>query len=810
MSGVKNAACLFALLLWTVCTFCQPFKQTAAFTVKVLTAKGSPIAGATVELLKGTHRERLAATDSAGIAAFEKISKGSYTIAITHVGYKPQITGSYNFPGDIHSCTITLQPLSAVLQEVSITASKQFIEQKQGKTVLNVDASPTNAGTTVLEVLEKSPGVTVDRNGGIALQGKTGVLVTIDDKPTYLSGDDLNNLLSSMSSAQVDQIELIANPTAKYDASGNAGIINIKTKKNKQKGFNGSFTTSLGQGIYPKNNNSLILNFRSGKFNVFFNYSVNWFKNRTSLYALRKYYDATGNVTSQLEQPTYFNGTVLNNTIKTGFDYYLTPKTTVGMVLSGTTINRDGNNVATAKWLDPTGVLDSAISTTNQSKSRFRNGAINVNGRHVLSASQDLSIDLDLLHYNNQSDQSFDNHLLAPGGYDEQSRGNIPTTINILSGKIDYTLHPSNVSTFHGGLKSSHSSTDNSAAYQNFIGTQFVDDNTKSNHFIYQENIHAVYADIETKYQHLTVQAGVRYEHTGYNANQLGNAIQKDSAFTRNYGGFFPSGYISYQADTANSFTLSVGRRIDRPVFQTLNPFYFIINKYTYSTGNPYLLPQYSWNLQLSHQYKNLLTTAISYSIIQNYFSQIFLADTSRGVLLYTQGNVGHTYNLGMSATLTVSPLNWWSITTQAIFNHKQLAGFNGNTYKSEINQLNLNMNNQFSFAKVYTAELTGVYTTRARNDIQELLYPTGQVSVGISKPVLHKKATLKFSARDIFHTNAMEGLTQFPNATEYFKLVRDSRVFTLAFSYRFGKAYKTGKHSEGSAADEAARVGNG
>src|SRR5262249_48497532 len=146
-----------------------------------------------------------------------------------------------------------------------------------------------------------------------------------------------------------------------------------------------------------------------------------------------------------------------------------------------------------------------------------------------------------------------------------------------------------------------------------------------------------------------------------------------------NYGSLFPSGFLSYKADSMNSLTLTIGRRTDRPAFQTLNPFLYVINKYTYETGNPYLLPQYSWNLELSHQYGELLTTGVSLSLIDNYFSQIFLSDTSKTILYYTQGNVGQVYNLGVSASVHVSPSKWWTADVTAVFNHKQLRGFNGN-----------------------------------------------------------------------------------------------------------------------------------
>ncbi|MFD0750539.1 outer membrane beta-barrel protein [Mucilaginibacter calamicampi] len=706
--------------------------------------------------------------------------------------------------------TDTVKTHNKTLQEVNIIAKPPLVRMEQGKMIVDVAASATNVGATVLEVLEKSPGVTVDRNGGIALQGKTGVLVLIDNKPTYLSGSELNNLLSSMNSAQVAQIELITSPTARYDASGNAGIINIKTKKTKEKGFNGNFTVAGGHGVYPKNNNSLVLNYRTGKVNLFLNYSMNYTEYLTDLYALRKYFDAQNKVVSQLDQPGYFSGTFLNNTVKAGLDYNLSSKTTIGVVLGGTKVKRQGFNRSVATWLSPAGVTDSAIYTDNSSGSRFKNGSLNLNLRHTISDRQDVSADFDWLGYDIQSDQAFDNRRSGAQGYSQQSRGNIPSTIKILSGKADYTYRLPKDATLQAGWKSSSTHTDNLALYQNFKNGNWVADNIKSNHFLYNESIHALYASIEKKYKKISFQAGLRYENTGYSGHQLGNAVQKDSSFSRNYNGLFPSGCITYAADSLNSFTINVGRRIDRPNFQNLNPFYFIINKYTYQTGNPFLLPQYTWNFELSHQYKSLLTTTVSYSSIDNYFSQLFLADKEKGILLYTQGNVGHTYTIGVTETVVASPFKWWSVTAQAVYNYKQLRGFNGNTYTSDINQLSISANNQFTIAKIYTAELSGAYTTRARNDVQELLYPTGQLSAGIARPVLKKRATLRFTARDVLYSNIMHGLTQFPNAEEYFKMKRDTRVVTLSFTYRFGKAYKTNRRSEGSAGDEAQRVGNG
>lgn len=784
--------------------------DSPVLSVIVTDQQARPIAGAVVALVRDSQTLQTAVCDTMGQVSFRLLQPGNYHFQVSFSGYQSHRSPMFIIPGTSRVHEVRLSPASITLGDVRVTARTPLVQQKQGKVILNLEASPTTAGSTVLELLEKSPGVNVDRNGGISLNGKPGVLVLIDDKPTYLSGADLNNLLSSMNAGQVAQVELMANPPARYDASGNAGIINIVTKKNRVKGFNGTGTVSAGQGVYPKNTNNLVLNFRRGKMSSFLTYNLSLARYLTDLYALRKYVDAGGALIASLDQPAYFSGRFSNQALKTGLDYNLSKKTTLGFSFGRTWVNRRGINKSNATWLNPAGTTDSSIATYNTSSSRFRNSSLNFNVRHSFDSKQDLSTDFDWLHYRIAANQDFNNTRSGAQGYQEASRGHIPTTIRIASGKIDYSLRLPGEGRFGAGWKSSSIRTDNIASYENFDGLAWVDDLGKSNHFIYRETIHAAYSSIERKWNRFSMQAGIRYENTAYNAHQLGNQQQKDSAFSRSYGGIFPSGSLSLEADSSNTLSLTFGRRIERPAFQNLNPFYFIINKYTYQTGNPFILPQYTWNVDLSHQYKSILTTTASISFIRNYFSQLFLADPARGVLLYTQGNVGQTINFGMTEAFHFAPISFWTVTGQLTYNHKRLKGFNGNTYTSSIDQLNINLTNQWNLARVYTAELSGFYTTKARNDIQELLYPTGQLSFGISRPLWKKKGTLRLNFRDIFYTNAMEGLTQFPQATEYFIIKRDSRVVSLALTLRFGKAYKTSRRSGSSADDEMERVGNG
>ncbi|HVU56439.1 MAG TPA: outer membrane beta-barrel family protein [Puia sp.] len=800
---------LIWLLLWPMWTLSQSGEKYS-FRLVIINGQRQAVSGATVRLLKAGKVAGSAVAGEDGQAVFTDLDKGAYKFLVSATAYRPITTEEYHLPGSGHD-TVVLQTIHDVLAEVTVNAhTPPPIEVRRDKTIVNVEASLTNTGATVQEVLERSPGVTMDKNGNISLNGRQGVLVMIDDKPTYLSGEDLVNLLSSMSASQVSKIELLFSPPARYDASGNAGIINIRTKKNSNYGFNGVATVSYGQGVYPKSNNGLTLNYRKGAINSFFNYNNSDVKYLTDLYAYRKYYDDNNqNVTAILEQPSYFSGTLMNNTIKAGLDYTPSSRTTLGLVLTGTDIHRHGNNTSHANWQSPDGTPDSSILTRSNPVNTFKNGAINLNARQTLSGTTDISADFDYLHYQMEGKQNFDNQLLASGGYDEVFRSDFPTTINIFSGKVDGTMKIGGDASLQAGLKTSSSHTDNTSLYENWVSQQWVKDDSRSNHFVYQENIQAAYMSYEGKAGRVDVQGGLRYEYTSYTARQAGNSQQPDSTISRNYASLFPNATVSYKLDSLNSLSLIVGRRTDRPIYQNLNPFAYVINKYTYLAGNPYLLPQYTWNFEISHQYKDLLTTGISYSLTTNYFSQLFLSDTSKTILYYTQGNVGHVYNIGVSASLSLNPASWWSMQIAAIFNHKQLRGFNGNDYTTIISQLHVNIDNQLNFGKGYMGDLSGFYNTRSRQDVQELLYATGQMAAGVSKTVLKKKGTIKLSMRDIFYANAMEGFTNFPNATEYYRFKRDSRVVTLSFVFRFGQTFKSRRHEDG-ATEEKERVSNG
>lgn len=779
--------------------------QTYQLIIKVSDEKQLPIEGGVVELFAKDNKTGNAISKKNGEAVIANVKPGVYELAASFTGYEPQRLKNITLTNADLYLEIKLKVAVNELAQVTVQATKPFIQREQGKLIVNPDASPTNNGTTVVELLEKSPGVMIDRNNGISLRNKSGVLVLIDDKPTYLQGADLITMLSSMNTSQVEKIELITNPSAKYDAAGNSGIINIKTKKVKQIGFNGNLTMAAAMGVHPRTNNSLLLNYRKNKWSHYFSYGINYAKTKMTIYALRTYFNAARSPIAILEQPTVFNNTNLNNTLKYGTEFAATDKLSFVFSVSGSLINRKARNTATADWLSPSGTIDSSIFTSSKSENRFTTGTMSIGSRHKLSKTQQLTIDADAARYDLNNEQYFQSDRTGSQGYTIGTLGNIPSLIKIFSVNSNYTQEMGRNGKLEAGIKTSKIDTDNDAGYAVSMNNGvWKPDYGKSNHFIYGEKIHAAFGMYEQKFKKLTVQAGLRYEYTHYDAHQLGNVVVKDSSFSRNYDGFFPSGFVTWEADSAHTFSVSVGRRIDRPNFQRLNPFVNIINKYTLERGNPFFRPQFTWNFELSHQYKQLLHTTISYSLIRDYFSQLFLTDPD-GSLVYTQGNVGRMHNYTFSMMLTTKPAKWWSLNTEAIYTYKKLIGYVWNNYRSDISQLTFNMNNQFRISKKISAELSGTYTGRSRNDLQELLYPFGQLNAGFSMPVMKNSGTLRLSFRDIFKTFWMEGLTDFKDAEEYFIVRRDSRVITASFSYRFGKTTKAAKQK--SATEEMRRV---
>ncbi len=789
---------------------------------KVTSSSKQIIEAASVYLLKSSDSAiiKTTLTDGTGTFSFDNISKGNYLVSVSATGhvisFSKLITVDQN-QGEILLPEIQLSPASKEMESIVVVGRKPFIEQKIDKMVVNVDALISNAGTTALEVLEKSPGITIDKDGVISLKGKQQVMVMMDGRPTYLSPNDVANLLRSMPASSIDQIEIMTNPSAKYDAAGNSGVINIKTKKNKQKGFNGSVTFNYGQGQYWRTNNNFNLNYRTGKFNVFANGGYSKWNGFQNLDIERKFKDqSTGDLTAILESQSRMRNSSDNYTLKLGADYYLSNKTTLGIVSSGFINPEEFSSQNTSYLKNQFAITDSIVTAESLNTNMWKNGNLNLNLRHQFdSTGKELTVDLDYITYTANSQQQFINTTFsdkwAPQSQ-EELRGDLPVNIDIYSIKMDYTQNIGKIK-METGVKSSYVETDNSAFYFNQFSNGEVPDYSKTNQFQYKELINAGYINFSKQIKKFGIEAGLRYEHTYIQGLQHGNPVNQDSAFTRSYGNLFPTVYLSYQASKNHQWGLNFGRRIDRPAYQDLNPFLFFLDKYTFQSGNPFIRPMFTNNVEMSHTYKGFLTTTLNYSYTTDFQTETFEqqqlpnGDESFATIV-RQGNIGVRHNGGVAVSAQVPVKKWWTAILFTNLNYSKFSGeLNNEMINVEATNLMLNVNNQFKFKKGWSAEISGWYRTKGVEG-QILINPMGQLSAGVSKQVLKEKGTLKLNVRDILYTQQVSGNINFQSTEAYFHNSRDSRVATLTFVYRFGKPIKGVKaRKSGGAGDEQNRV---
>lgn len=787
---------------------------------KVLKDSGQAFDLATVALFQVSDSSLLKSTFTGedGSFSFDHLNQGSYQLRISAMGYQNLQTAVLVLKGsDMRIQMPGLMLISGAkdLNEVAILGKRAFIERKIDRTVVNVDALIANSGTTAMDVLEKSPGVIVDQNGVISLKGKQGVSIFIDGKPSYLSGTDLENYLRSLPSSSLDQIELMTNPPAKYDAAGQGGVINIKTRKNKQTGWNGGLNLGYTQGQLARTNNSFNMNFRKDKLNFFSNLGYSYQNNFTDLDLFRKYKNVDGSTQSFFEQNSYIRrkGNMLNG--KIGMDYYQSEKSTWGLVLTG--MDRAGKQTTdnVSQLLNSGRELDSVVKALSKEKESFKNLGVNLNYRHDFDkAGQQIALDADYLVYKTNTHQQIFNSSYLP----DQSlkskdilHGELPANIKIYSLKADYTKPFKNNWKMEAGLKSSYTKTDNIGAYSNTIGEITLPDFQKSNHFIYKENINSGYLNLSRESGKWSIQLGLRAENTISDGHQLGNPLKPDSAFNRKYTSLFPTAYVSYKLDTLgnNQIGLNYGRRIDRPYFQDLNPFISPLDKFTYYEGNPFLNPSYTNSIELSHTFKNKITTTLSYSDTKDEVNETI--EIRDGIYYSRPGNIGRKIvkSLSVNSGLDLFPWLTWQFYGELTNLDARSEDFYSGALHTKGTFFSTNNTFQFKLSESWTAEWSGFYRTKITN-AQFVVGRMYGFNAGVQKKI-SPSSTIKINGNDLFYTRITNGqINNLRNTEAGWRNRSDSRNVVLSYSYRFGKTLSgLRKHKNTGAEDEQNRVKN-
>ncbi|OJV17216.1 MAG: hypothetical protein BGO21_07490 [Dyadobacter sp. 50-39] len=806
-------------------TLCIAVALLAAFGNAFAQIKGSvvsrgdkPLEGAVVSVLNAADSSvvQSALSDRDGKFLVSGLPNGTFFPSVTMMGFQSFLGSKFELTDAqpaIDLGVITLNSADVKLDEVKITGQKNFVEYEIDRTVIHVDALISNAGANVLEVLEKSPGVMVDQSGSISLKGQPGVLVLIDNRPTYLSPSALAAYLRSLPANSVEKIELITNPPARYDAAGSAGIIHIRMRKNKVRGLSGSITLSPARSAYWRHNENVNLNYRNNRFNLFSNASFNSTDQWRRLDVGRRYYSENGALTSSFDQTTFFYPKSRAVNLKTGVDFYLTDKTTWGLVYTGAFTHSREQRPVSSVVRNAAGVIDSLITADNSDQNRFRQHGINLNFSHQYdSTGKLLTFDLDYIQYRIRARQTFINNFFDGARQfqrQEKTTTDLPSAIAIFSAKSDYE-HPLRKGKLGAGFKTSLVRTDNAANYFLHQGESISVDYDKTNRFRYSENINAVYVNFNRDFRRLSLQTGLRAENTNGYGHQLGNAVKPDSSFALHYTSLFPTLFASYKLDTNQTqLNFSFGRRIGRPYYQDLNPFVFLLDKFSYFAGNPYLKPELGNRLQLSLSYKRRFNLSLLYNYTRNMQGEVI--EQAGNIFISRTGNISRLMWGGITLSAQLKAGNWWTCNFYAELIRNNFRGMPGDPERTTGSTYGyISPNNQFLFKKGWSAELSGFYITRSQGaqfDKSGLFL----VNTAVQKKVLKDKGIVKLSLRDIFSSLEPNGrILNIPNAGANYRNDADTRALVASFTYNFARgSIGKQKRNVGGSGSEEQRVKN-
>lgn len=776
---------------------------------------GQPVPFATFLLIPATDTARVlqgVTGDLSGHYAFEGVGPGTYRVRAQLLGY--QTTSSATFrvvmgqsPAPVPP--LVLKPAARQLAEVTVTAERPFIEQLPDKTVVNVENSLMAAGGTALDVLEKAPGVVVDQqNNRLQLKGRDGVLVMLDGKQTYLSQTEVVNLLRNTPSNSVQRVELITNPSAKYDAAGSAGIINIELKRGTRTsaaGTAGSVTVGGGYGRYPKAQVGLALNHRMGRWNTFGNYNMDYRKRWSFTDARRR--AGTGDSLTALrdQNERITEGTA--HTYKVGADYRLGRRTTVGVLSSGYLDEGRARGLSDNQFTNSTGLLLKMTPLVNTSARTTQRLTVNVNLRHTLdSLGRELTADVDYAQVRIRQQDFMATRFLNPRGEELQpgrlQRNTTPSDVDIWAAKADY-VHPlAHGRRLEAGGKISYVTSDNDVQFGTLNGPDYVPDAQRTNHFLYRETIGAAYLTGQQQWAQWTLQAGLRLEHT----RAVGTSLTLGQELDRSYLNLFPSAALTYAPNHDHEWQASFSRRIDRPSYQTLNPFVYVLNAYSYRQGNPFLQPQYTNAGQVGYTYRGETTATLSYNRTTDVLTEVY---EQRGpVLVGTTANLAVLHNVALSLGAPLKLKPWWTVRgTADVFWNAYRASFQGLPLDYQRLSANFTLNNRLKLPHGLTAELSGWYNSPTL-DGQMQVQGMSQLNLGLQKSLWHNTATLRLNVSDVLNQTRTRGAIRY-GATDLQFLSRwESRQVRATFTYNFGnRELKAARQRRTSTEDEQSRV---
>lgn len=783
---------------------------SGSIILEIVDEAKKPVPSASLHLIRLADSSSMGITMSNenGIGRFEADKVRGAQVEISSAGYA---TAIFNLGREManqqrDTFTITLLKQVASLSGITVTAKKPFIEYKTDRVTMNVQQNLTSSGLTVLELLERLPGVSVDKDGNISMQGKSGVQVIIDGRPTLMNTNDMVKMLRSMSADQIASIESLHAASAKYDATGNAGIILIKSKKRNTKGLYSSLNIGTGYGNFAKANIDASMQYRKGKWGLFGQYSYMYNKKSKELVIDRT--DRNSPVPVYFNQYSLGNEEASNHNMRLGIDYQASKRSSFYLNLSSALQSIDQFTKASTGigFPSPDSSLGS-VSCGEQDINHYSSGL--TYKYHIPEKEMEFSIDADYMHYKSDENMNYDNQFLDATGAsykpDRKFRSFSPSAIDIYSFKADFSKVIIKGIQLETGLKMTSVGSGNQISFEEKKSTYWESDLLRSNSFTYDENVYAGYIDLSAKTDKWTYQGGLRVEHT----KSSGFSPTLNKEVNRKYTDLFPSLNISYKINRMHTISLSYNRRIQRPNYQTLNPFVYFIDQYAYSAGNAYLNPQYANNLSLTYLLKNKYMIQAAMVYTSDVMAQVLLPDSVNRALFETHENLESEkiYRLTIHAPLAIK--KWWnaSVSVTGMYMGYEAGDLRGKALSTGQKFVLLQATQQFNLGRGYNLELTGKYTSPLTYATLRLR-PENFVDLALHKKLLSGKGNLKLIVNDVFDIRKQHLESLYPGFEYKLKQKLESRIFRVSFSYSFGNnANKAQTNRESGARPEMERL---
>ena len=800
-----NSASVRSLLL-LLGLFTAALSQAQSITGRVLDPTSTPIPLANVLLTDtGNVLLKAAVTDMDGKFHLSSPRSGTFGLVLSAVGFSEDTLSITVGEVDLALGAITMQQNAEVLAGAEITATKPLVTVDPDKMVLNVAEHLSASGANGLELLRKAPGVMIDNNDNIIVEGKSGVQVFIDGRPSPLRGEDLANYLKGLQSTDVESIEIITQPSSKYDASGNAGIINIILKREKGLGTNGTVTAGFVRGKRSRYNGSLNLNHRNQVLNAFANYSTNVGES----YNFMNFYRSQ-NGYEFISRRDLIRG-FENHNLQVGADVYAGKRSTIGVQLNASPSETNINGASYSSiFTEGNTQADSVLFAPTESIGSNFSGSANLNYRFKDTTGVALSMDLDMARFERTLLDKLPNYYLSPNGetiYTAKiAEQQTPIEIQLYSAKFDYE-RPFLGGKFSGGGKWAKVETNNTLDYYKETDGVLGLDSSRSNTFNYDEQVYAAYINQSFKLGKWGVQTGVRMEHTE-SLGDLQSFVETDNeTVPRSYTDWFPSGGLTFAQNQINTWALTYSRRIQRPNYTELNPFVYQLDELSSRRGNPFLQPQYTNNYKLTHTYKYTLNTSFSYSHISDFTAQVTQSeDEIRSVMSSLNVADQHIYNLSISYPFKIN--NWWSMFANVYGYYANYVANDPAFFAVDRTTYGGYAQSTFTLHPKFSLELSGWYNSPSIWGGTYLTESLGALNLG-AKYDFSPSGSIRVALNDMLYTQPWDGHTEFAGVVMDGTGGSDSRQVRINLSWRFGDSeVKSAKKRKTGLEDETGRIG--